>query len=273
MDGWFWEKVSAKSGEPISVTQFGPLSLEELVAAVERGEIGATTRVSNGGERWKSAASFEELADALGLDGRKTPKRTPTPTLPIETVAPSSPVASSRASESVSATPSGPSSPDERVLPSPLGSPSGSVSRQVEPSTQVASSLSVAPNLPNAESAPKNWRWRNAQGTASEPSTLADLIDAAKRGEIGPSTQVSNDDATWKAAASVPALANALGLDRVPTPVPAPTPAKTSFFRMRPVDWILLIMLLVTLIWAISAASSLYGPEPTVDWPDYLENR
>ncbi len=260
MDAWYWEKVSVKSGEPISVTQFGPLSSEELVAAVERGEINATTRVSNdGGKRWKSAASFEELADALGFDGRKTP----TPTSPVETVAPSSPVASSRASGSVAS--SGASSSDERVLPSPLGSPSGSVSRPV------ASSLSVASNSPSVESAPKNWRWRNAQGTASEASTLVDLIDAARRGEIVATTQVSNDGETWKSAADVPALANALGLDRAPAPVP--TPAKTSFFQMRPVDWVLMVMLLFILIWAISTASALYGPEPTIDWPDHLENR
>ena len=64
----------------------------------------------------------------------------------------------------------------------------------------------------------KNWFWQNAQGTASEASTLADLIDAARRGEIGPSTQVSNDGETWKSAADVPALANALGLAVPPTP-------------------------------------------------------
>ncbi len=63
----------------------------------------------------------------------------------------------------------------------------------------------------------KNWFWQNAQGATSEPSTLADLIDAVKRGEIGPSTQVSNDGETWKSAADVPALADALGLDVSPT--------------------------------------------------------
>lgn len=145
MSAWYWEKVSVKSGEPISVTQFGPLSSEEIVAAVERGEIGATTRVSNdGGERWKSAASFEELADALGLDGRKTPKRTPTPT------------------------------------------------------------------SPSVENAPKIWVWQNARGSTSEPSTLADLIAAAKRGEIVASTRVSNDGRTWRPAELVPALAYSL---------------------------------------------------------------
>lgn len=41
-----------------------------------------------------------------------------------------------------------------------------------------------------------NWRWQNAQGETSEPSTLADLIDAARRGEIVATTQVSNDGAT-----------------------------------------------------------------------------
>lgn len=64
----------------------------------------------------------------------------------------------------------------------------------------------------------KNWFWRNAQGETSEASTLVDLIDAARRGEIGPSTQVSNDGETWKSAADVPALANALGLVVPPTP-------------------------------------------------------
>ncbi|MBQ7815691.1 MAG: hypothetical protein IJ387_14515 [Thermoguttaceae bacterium] len=34
MAAWYWEKVSVKSGEPISVTQLGPLSSEEIVAAV-----------------------------------------------------------------------------------------------------------------------------------------------------------------------------------------------------------------------------------------------
>jgi len=63
-----------------------------------------------------------------------------------------------------------------------------------------------------------NWFWQNAQGETSEASTLADLIDAAKRGEIGPSTQVSNDGETWKSAADVPALADALGLAVPPTP-------------------------------------------------------
>ncbi|MBQ2850045.1 MAG: DUF1559 domain-containing protein, partial [Thermoguttaceae bacterium] len=63
----------------------------------------------------------------------------------------------------------------------------------------------------------KNWFWQNAQGATSEPSTLADLIDAARRGEIGASTQVSNDGETWKSAADVPALADALGLDVSPT--------------------------------------------------------
>ncbi len=148
MDGWFWEKVSAKSGVPISVTQFGPFSLEELVAAVERGEIGATTRVSNGGERWKSAASFEELADALGLDGRKTPKRTPTP------------------------------------------------------------------SSPSVKNASKIWFWQNARGLTSEPSTLDDLIAAAKRGEIVASTRVSNDGRTWRSAELVPALAYSLKFGR-----------------------------------------------------------
>ncbi len=62
-----------------------------------------------------------------------------------------------------------------------------------------------------------NWFWKNAQGETSQPSTLADLIDAARRGEIGPTTQVSNDGATWKAAADVPALADALGLAVPPT--------------------------------------------------------
>lgn len=46
---------------------------------------------------------------------------------------------------------------------------------------------------------------------------MADLIDAARRGEIGPSTQVSNDGETWKSAAEVPALANAFGLGVSPT--------------------------------------------------------
>ncbi len=63
----------------------------------------------------------------------------------------------------------------------------------------------------------KNWFWQNAQGETSEASTLADLIDAARRGEIGPSTQVSNDGEHWKSAADVPALANALGLAVPPT--------------------------------------------------------
>ena len=63
----------------------------------------------------------------------------------------------------------------------------------------------------------KNWFWQNAQGATSEPSTLADLIDAARRGEIGASTQVSNDGETWKSAADVPALADALGFDVSPT--------------------------------------------------------
>ena len=63
----------------------------------------------------------------------------------------------------------------------------------------------------------KNWFWQNAQGAASEPSTLADLIDAVKRGEIGASTQVSNDGENWKSAADVPAFADALGLDVSPT--------------------------------------------------------
>ena len=62
-----------------------------------------------------------------------------------------------------------------------------------------------------------NWFWKNAQGETSRPSTLADLIDAAKRGEIGPPTQVSNDGENWKSAADVPALANALGLAVSPT--------------------------------------------------------
>ena len=62
-----------------------------------------------------------------------------------------------------------------------------------------------------------NWFWKNAQGETSRPSTLADLIDAAKRGEIGPPTQVSNDGENWKSAADVPALADALGLDVSPT--------------------------------------------------------
>ena len=68
----------------------------------------------------------------------------------------------------------------------------------------------------------KNWFWQNAQGAASEASTLADLIDAIKRGEIGPSTQVSNDGETWKSAADVPALADALGLAVPPTPGAGP---------------------------------------------------
>ena len=63
----------------------------------------------------------------------------------------------------------------------------------------------------------KNWFWQNAQGTTSEASTLADLIDAARRGEIGASTQVSNDGETWKSAEDVPAFADALGLDVSPT--------------------------------------------------------
>ena len=63
----------------------------------------------------------------------------------------------------------------------------------------------------------KNWFWQNAQGATSEASTLAVLIDAARRGEIGPSTVVSNDGETWKSAAEVPALADALGLDVSPT--------------------------------------------------------
>lgn len=63
----------------------------------------------------------------------------------------------------------------------------------------------------------KNWFWQNAQGTASEASTLADLIDAARRGEIGAPTQVSNDGETWKSAEDVPAFADALGFDVSPT--------------------------------------------------------
>lgn len=62
-----------------------------------------------------------------------------------------------------------------------------------------------------------NWFWKNAQGETSQPSTLADLIDAARRGEIGATTQVSNDGENWKSAADVPALADALGLAVPPT--------------------------------------------------------
>ena len=56
-----------------------------------------------------------------------------------------------------------------------------------------------------------NWYWQTAQGGAIGPASLADLIAAVHRGEIRPTTFVSNDGATWKAASSVPALANAFG--------------------------------------------------------------
>lgn len=53
---------------------------------------------------------------------------------------------------------------------------------------------------------------------------MVDLIDAAKRGEIVATTQASNDGENWKAAADVPALADALGLDVSPTSGAEPAP-------------------------------------------------
>lgn len=55
----------------------------------------------------------------------------------------------------------------------------------------------------------KNWFGQDEQGGTSEASTLGDLIDAVKRGEIVATTQVSNDGENWKSAADVPALADA----------------------------------------------------------------
>lgn len=53
---YFW-----RNGEQTS----GPATLEELTAAVERGEVDAATNVSNDGETWRPGGTYSELSEAL----------------------------------------------------------------------------------------------------------------------------------------------------------------------------------------------------------------
>ncbi|MBQ2788738.1 MAG: DUF1559 domain-containing protein [Thermoguttaceae bacterium] len=52
----------------------------------------------------------------------------------------------------------------------------------------------------------KKWFWRNAQGRAVGPATENDLSAAAFRGEIGPSTPVSDDGVNWRPAGTIQGL-------------------------------------------------------------------
>lgn len=55
------EKCFWRNGEQTN----GPTTLEELTAAVERGEVDAATNVSNDGETWRPAGTYSELTEAL----------------------------------------------------------------------------------------------------------------------------------------------------------------------------------------------------------------
>lgn len=53
---YFW-----RNGEQTN----GPTTLEELTAAVERGEVDAATNVSSDGETWRPGGTYSELSEAL----------------------------------------------------------------------------------------------------------------------------------------------------------------------------------------------------------------